>query len=118
MNTRSEAVQYLQEHGYEAFERDWAMGKTIGIPTGKKRYTKIGDGFLEGWDGIMWVYPIEEGWAVDDGWTDDDIDHKKFSSLNEAVLAAREIAAAINRGEWHRTKMSPSKSSRKLSRSS
>jgi hypothetical protein len=95
MNTRSEAIQYLQSHGYKASKRDWSLGKTIRILAGETQQIQMGEDpeevvDVEIWSDQIWLYPDGKGWAIYYK------DRLKFSSLSEAVLAAIEIAAAIN----------------------
>jgi hypothetical protein len=66
MNTRSEAVQYLQSHGYKASKRDWSLGKTIRMLAGKKQQIQMGEALeevvdVEIWSDQIWLYPDGKG---------------------------------------------------------
>lgn len=93
MQTRAEAIKYLQAHGYEAFERDWALGQSIGIPVGRKREEKVGDQTIRIWDGVVYIFPVDEQWAINDLSTAE-ISQAKYPSLLEAVLEAEKIVVS------------------------
>jgi hypothetical protein len=80
MKSRAEAVAYLRERGFQAFERDWAMGETIAIFAEKLSENHCA--------GIIYIYPSEKGWSLATQLTID----LDYASLSEAVLAAEQIA--------------------------
>ena len=100
MNSRDDAVEYFKKLGYQAFLRDWALGKTIDVPTGKRHQINLGEEDDDGvvmYDGGLYLYPLETGeWAVYDS---RDVRHdrdKKYPSLEDAVLAAEKIVRELD----------------------
>ena len=64
MNTREEAIEYLQSCGFFAIQRDWVMGKTILVAIEPRR-NKLGD--LASFGRIAYIYPRDNAlWSVDD----------------------------------------------------
>lgn len=98
MRAPAEAVQYLRERGYVAYERNWALGQTIAVLIGRSHKVKIGGHPITMWDEILYLYPHERGWAVDDVLSSNS-DYRIYSSLLEAVQAVEEIAWGANREE-------------------
>lgn len=60
--TRTEAVAYLQARGFHAVERDWTMGKTIGVFTGPTE-TDVG---ITVYKRALYIAPHAEGWIVEE----------------------------------------------------
>ena len=58
MNTREEAVEYLRAQGLHAEKRDWALGKTISVGTGR-----IEAAGITGYTRAMYIAPKESGWV-------------------------------------------------------
>ena len=58
--TKAEAVAYLIGRGFHAFERDWAMGETIGVAAGPA----MGGGITV-YRYLVYLVRREEGWIVE-----------------------------------------------------
>ena len=57
--TKAEAVAYLASRGFPAFERDWAMGKTIGVFADAREASGI-----TVYRYAVYLVPRGEGWTV------------------------------------------------------
>ena len=57
--TKAEAVAYLTSRGLHAFERDWAMGETIGVAAGRTEH-----GALIVYRHMVYLVRRGEGWVV------------------------------------------------------
>jgi hypothetical protein len=58
MKTREEAVEYLRARGLHAEKRDWALGETIAVATGKSEAAGIAV-----YARAMYIVPKENGWT-------------------------------------------------------
>jgi hypothetical protein len=64
METRAEAVEYLQGKGFFAMERTWTMGDTVLVMSDPTRFEEDGTPFA--FNEAAYIYPWEGAWAVDD----------------------------------------------------
>ncbi|MBW4620857.1 MAG: hypothetical protein KME17_16055 [Cyanosarcina radialis HA8281-LM2] len=62
MNTRAEAVKYLQSFGFYAIERTWVMGDTIFVAAEPIEMPGISLSFRK----AVYIYPRNGLWSVDD----------------------------------------------------
>ena len=93
--TRDQAVEKLQQAGFVAFKRDWALGETVGAATARYR-----DGEIICYPDMLYLYLAEDGWRIDD--LDAPNTETMCASLEEAVAAAelclnRKKAASRNK---------------------
>jgi hypothetical protein len=59
--TKAEAVTYLTNRGFHAFERDWAMGETIGVAADRT----VGGGGITVYRYMVYLARRGEGWIVE-----------------------------------------------------
>jgi len=103
MENRAEAIKWLTEHGYFAFARDWAVGKSIGVA---KRTVLDDRSGLEVFEPtLVYIFPdLEGGWLLQPPL----IPSKEipFKTLDDAVSRAVEIvdgwefANSFTPGDW------------------
>jgi hypothetical protein len=89
MNTRDEAVEYLKSRGLHAAERDWAVGETVFVATGRVR-----SGDVVGYTRAMYI--VQKGGA----WTSFELDRPRPEddvqmSLSEACARVERILTAL-----------------------
>jgi hypothetical protein len=59
LETREDAVAFLQAAGFHAFVGDWVMGKTIGVAS--HAVTSHG---IEVWERMVYIAPEQGGWVL------------------------------------------------------
>lgn len=57
--TPSEAIDFLRASGFHAFEREWAIGKSIGVAADSSEH-----GGIQGWRRMVYIAPTEQGWVL------------------------------------------------------
>jgi hypothetical protein len=61
MKTRAEAVAFLRSAGFEASERDWALGETISVAADPE---PSGPGEIVVYRRVIYIVPRGENWTV------------------------------------------------------
>ena len=59
MQTASEAIEFLRAAGFHAFERDWVIGKSIGVAADPSE-----DGGIQGWRRMVYIARTDAGWVL------------------------------------------------------
>src|SRR5262245_22408059 len=59
MQTPSEAIEYLQAAGFHAFEREWAIGKSIGVAADPSEH-----GGIRAWRRMVYIAPTDAEWVL------------------------------------------------------
>ena len=59
IQTASEAIRFLQAAGFHVFEREWAIGKSIGIAADPSE-----DRGIQAWRRMVYIVPTEAGWVL------------------------------------------------------
>lgn len=55
----SEAIRFLKAAGFHAFEREWAIGKSIGVTA-----DPLDHGAIQGWRRMVYIAPTDSGWVL------------------------------------------------------
>jgi hypothetical protein len=63
INNRNDSVLYLKENGLYAKQRDWVMGKTVGVFGGE---LPDGPNGIKAWRFCLYIHKYENEWAVSD----------------------------------------------------
>jgi hypothetical protein len=61
MNSRAEAVAFLRSAGFNAAERDWALGETIVVPADPQSSSS---GDIVAYRRVIYIVPRAQGWTV------------------------------------------------------
>jgi hypothetical protein len=83
---RDQAVEALQQMGFVARPRDWALGQTIFITVPELQFEHAG---ITGTRAAAYLWEAPEGWRV---W-DSDFSEQSFSSFDDAVAYLRSFFA-------------------------
>jgi hypothetical protein len=59
LQTPSEAIDFLRASGFHAFEREWVIGKSIGIAADPSEH-----GGIQGWRRLVYIARTEQGWVL------------------------------------------------------
>lgn len=59
LHTTSEAIDFFRASGFHAFEREWAIGKSIGIAADPSEHSGI-----RVWRRMVYIAPTDDGWVV------------------------------------------------------
>ena len=84
MKTRDEAVEYFRSRGLHAAERDWALGETVFVATGR---VKSGD--IVGYKRAMYI--VRKGGA----WTSFELDRPR--SEDDVEMSLLDACARVER---------------------
>jgi hypothetical protein len=82
MRTRAEAVAFLKASGFDASERDWALGRTIVVPADP--HPPDGTGIVV-YERVAYLVPNENDWEV-----------HEFHIVPSRVTPARSLAEACH----------------------
>ena len=93
IESKTDAIKYLNQHGYRAKERDWVLGQTIVVPIGQQEETQIGNQALIAAEGMLCIYPSGDKWAINDFNNMGEEEDKIYESLQDAVMNAENIAS-------------------------
>ena len=85
-------MAYLQSRGLHAFERDWAMGETIGVVAGPME-TDVG---ITVYRRAVYIAPHDEGWIVEEiRGGPPVVNESEVMSLESACARAETILSAV-----------------------
>ena len=59
LRTPVEAIAFLQAAGFHAFEREWVIGKSIGVAADPSEHSGI-----QTWRRMVYIAPTDEGWVL------------------------------------------------------
>ena len=59
LQTPSEAIEFFRASGFHAFEREWAIGKSIGIAADPSEHNGI-----QVWRCMVYIALTEQGWVL------------------------------------------------------
>jgi hypothetical protein len=59
LHTTSEAIDFFRASGFHAFEREWAIGKSIGIAADPSE-----QGGIQVWRRMVYIAPTDHGWVL------------------------------------------------------
>jgi hypothetical protein len=59
LQTPSEAIEFLKAAGFHAFEREWSIGKSIGVAADPSEH-----GGIQMWGRMVYIAPTDVGWVL------------------------------------------------------
>ena len=93
METREEAICWLQEHGLFARARDWAMGASVCVWARQETDSKSG---ITVFHDVLYLYPESSGWSLCDLRNPRGADKSCGSLANAVQEVARLLGRAAN----------------------
>lgn len=91
MKEREDIIKYFKDKGYEAFARDWALGKSVGIPWGKSNVESNGV-VITIWKEIIYIFFRDGQWFVYSPFLGKQI---MLTNVEEAIAEAEKFLALV-----------------------
>lgn len=90
LDSREDAVRYLESLGIQAAVCDWVLGKTVQVYFGGR----VDMGGIQGWKKSLCIYPQGSRWAIVRFDVPGNAPHAEYGSLEDAIHATVKLVAS------------------------